>query len=73
MQIIELAANTRKEKTKFIDGHGVCFKCKEQKPEVEFTLDPRRQNGYANICKPCERQRGRDKYQRLYKKRSTGK
>lgn len=73
IQIIELAENLRKDKTVFINGQGTCYACKQVKPEEAFVRDRRRANGRASMCKPCDRERGRDKYQRLYKNRSTGK
>lgn len=64
MQIIELSENIRKDKTVFINGYGVCYKCKNRKEENQFCSDKRKLNGKTNICLECERKRGREKYLR---------
>jgi hypothetical protein len=32
-----------------------CYKCKEEKPLTEFSLDPSRKDGYTNRCKSCKK------------------
>lgn len=59
IQIIELAENIRKAKTVFADGYGVCFKCKQKKPETEFAKDKRRINGHSTLCRLCDRGRSK--------------
>lgn len=55
MQIIPLRANIAKDKLKFIDGLGVCYRCKEKKPIDDFVADKRRvHTGKTTICKKCD-------------------
>ena len=69
IQVIELAENIAKEKLKFKDGFGICFRCKHSKPISEFVKDKRRQmTGRSNICLGCERIRCREKNIRLRNK-----
>lgn len=68
MQVIPLIDNIRKDKVKTKDGMCECYVCHRIKPLELFTKDNRRVNGYSTLCIECERERGRDKYKRLYKK-----
>ena len=66
VQLIPLADNIAKDKTKARDGYCVCYTCGEKKPLSEFAVDHRRRNGHTTVCKECDRIRGREKYKRLY-------
>lgn len=65
IQIIELSANIRKDKTVFVDGQGTCFRCHKIKSEAEFVVDKRRANGRTSVCLSCERIRTKEKNNRL--------
>lgn len=68
IQLIPLDENIRKDKVKSKDGYCECYVCKKTKKLDEFVTDNRRKNGHTTICKECDRQRGREKYKRLYAK-----
>ncbi len=57
IQIIELSANIRKDKTIFDETHGTCYSCLERKKLHLFAKDNRRQNGRSTICKLCDNRR----------------
>ena len=71
IQLISLAENIAKDKTKAKDGYCVCYRCGEKKEISAFVKDSRRSNGHTTICKVCEAERGRLKYYRL-KYKNTG-
>lgn len=55
IQILDLTANIGKEKLKFTDSTGTCYRCKEEKSIESFVKDKRRKlTGRATICKQCE-------------------
>jgi len=68
IQLISIEENIRKDKVKAKNGYCVCYKCKLQKPLIEMCKDSSRKNGRTTLCVECERERGREKYKRLYKK-----
>ena len=70
MQVIPLKENIRKDKIKAHEGMCECYKCHIVKPLSDFNKDKRRLSGYSTICIECERQRGREKYKRLYSKKN---
>jgi hypothetical protein len=39
-----------------------CYKCKEEKPFTEFSLDPSRKDGYTNRCKLCKKIYSKNEY-----------
>lgn len=57
LQVISIADNIRKDKTKAKNGFCVCYTCKETKPLESFCKDKRRLNGYSTQCLECERNR----------------
>jgi hypothetical protein len=61
IQILELAVNIRKDKTKFVDGKCLCYRCGLEKPEDQFAKDKRRPNGRYTQCKTCDVDRKRKK------------
>lgn len=70
MQVIPLKENIRKDKIKAHEGICECCRCHIVKPLSDFNKDKRRLSGYSTICIECERQRGREKYKRLYSKKN---
>lgn len=66
MQVIPLRDNIIKDKVKSKNGFCECYVCRKTKPLVMFTKDNRRTNKHRTICIDCERERGREKYRRLY-------
>ena len=68
MQVISLAENIRKDKVKARNGETECYVCHKIKPIEEFSKNKRRATGHTNICILCDRERGREKYKRLYSK-----
>lgn len=65
IQVIELTYNIAKDKISFINGYGICWKCKEKKEITNFVDDKRRlYTGKTTICRDCERARCRDKNKR---------
>ena len=70
MQVIPLKENIRKDKIKEHEGMCECCRCHIVKPLSDFSKDKRRLSGYSTICIECERQRGREKYKRLYSKKN---
>jgi len=70
MQLIPRWLNTAKDKIKHTNGLCVCFRCKKEKPSVEFVKESRRKfNGLSTVCKKCEATRGLPK---TPQKQSTG-
>ena len=57
IQMIPLAENIRKDKTKAKDGLCECYMCKQVKPLELFAKDSRRKNGHSTICKSCDAKR----------------
>ena len=33
----------------------VCTRCKQEKPDSEFSPDPRKRNGLQSVCRECQR------------------
>ena len=67
MQVIPLKENIIKDKIKSKDGMCECYVCHTTKPLEMFVKDNRKTNKHSTICLACERERGREKYRRLYK------
>ena len=57
VQLITLAENIRKDKTKAKNGCCECYVCKQVKPLDLFAIDKRRYNGHKTICKKCDSRR----------------
>ena len=57
IQLIPLADNIRKAKTKAVDGYCECYRCKTVKPLEFFAVNKHRANGHTTICKECDSKR----------------
>lgn len=69
IQLIKLKENIGKDHRKAKNGMCKCYRCHEVKPLTEFVKDSRSYNGYATICKECERKRSVEKYHRRKKEK----
>ena len=61
MQLISLAENISKDKTKAKNGYCECYSCFNTKKLEHFTKCKRNRNGYATICLECDRLRYHDR------------
>ena len=59
IQLLTMAENIRKDKTKAKNGMCECYSCKEVKPLEVFAVDKRRHNGHATMCRECDNKRRR--------------
>lgn len=73
MQLISLAKNIAKEKSKHIDGFCVCYACKQQKPSGGFASDSRNQTfGKSTLCKLCDSKRIKNESKTARENRRVG-